>query len=164
MIVAALKAGPVVGTRVIVTPIETAEEGCSVGLIIAGGEDLTTQMIAVRHPLLVTDFRFCPKYSVCNLVGGKDELCIQVEGAGVMEFSMLVAGSVKYMHPTADFGSFFLLFLSPGFDCLVHRCYVDRNNNCPDARPSSWGSPYPWSCQACRNNQLGLVGVGSVGQ
>ena len=160
-----MRAGPVEGTRAIATPIETAEEGCSVGLIIAEGEDLTIQMIAVRRRLLVTDFRFGLKYSVFYLGGGKDELCIQVEGAGVMEFSMLAAGSVKYMHPTADFGSFFLLlFLSPSFDCLAHRCYVDRNNNCPDARPSSWGSPYPWSCQACRNNQLGLVGVGSVGQ
>ena len=64
MIVAAVKAGPVVGTRAIATPIETAEEGCSVGLIIAGGEDFSTQMIAVRHPLLVTDFRFGLKYSV----------------------------------------------------------------------------------------------------
>ena len=58
MIVAALKAGLVEGTRAIATPIETAEEGCSVGLIIAEGEDLTIQMIAVRRRLLVTDFRF----------------------------------------------------------------------------------------------------------
>ena len=93
------------------TPIETAEEGCSVGLIIAEGGDLTIQMIAVRRRLLVTDFRFGLKYSVFYLVGGKDELCIQVEGAGVMEFSMLAVGSVKYMHPTADFGSFFFYHL-----------------------------------------------------
>ena len=64
MTVAAVKAGPVVGTRAIATPIETAEEGCSVGLIIAEGEDLTIQMIAVRRRLLVTDFRFGLKYSV----------------------------------------------------------------------------------------------------
>ena len=44
MIVAAVKAGPVVGTRAIVTPIETAEEGCSVGLTIAEGEDLTNKL------------------------------------------------------------------------------------------------------------------------
>ena len=58
-----------------------------------------------------TGNRFGLKYSVFYLGGGRDELFIQVEGAGVMEFSMLAAGSVKYMHPTADFGSFFFLLL-----------------------------------------------------
>ena len=28
---------------------------------------------------------------------------------------------------------------------------MDDPNNCPDARPSSWGASYSWSCQACRN-------------
>ena len=43
-----------------------------------------------------------------------------------------------------------LLFLSRFF---VFRCYVDRLNNCNDARPSVHGAPYPWSCQACRNRR-----------
>merc|ERR1711942_83488 len=30
-------------------------------------------------------------------------------------------------------------------------CYVDDGNNCPDARPSSFGAPYSWSCEACRS-------------
>jgi len=30
-------------------------------------------------------------------------------------------------------------------------CYVDEHNSCPDAKPSSWGAAYAWSCQACRN-------------
>jgi len=34
-----------------------------------------------------------------------------------------------------------------------HWCYVDRDNNCRDAKPSVHGSPYPWSCQACRNRR-----------
>ena len=27
---------------------------------------------------------------------------------------------------------------------------MDEPNNCPDAKPSSWGASYAWSCQACR--------------
>ena len=34
---------------------------------------------------------------------------------------------------------------------LTSRCYVDEPNSCPDAKPSSWGASYAWSCQACRN-------------
>jgi len=30
-------------------------------------------------------------------------------------------------------------------------CYVDDSNTCRDARPSSYGAPYSWSCQACRS-------------
>ena len=37
---------------------------------------------------------------------------------------------------------------------LVSRCYVDEPNSCPDAKPSSWGAAYAWSCQV--NNYLGV--------
>jgi hypothetical protein len=30
-------------------------------------------------------------------------------------------------------------------------CYVEDSNSCRDARPSSYGAPYSWSCQACRS-------------
>ena len=33
----------------------------------------------------------------------------------------------------------------------ISRCYVDDSNTCRDARPSSYGAPYSWSCQACRS-------------
>merc|ERR1719447_1650267 len=34
-----------------------------------------------------------------------------------------------------------------------HWCYVDNNNNCRDAKPSVQGSPYHWSCQACKRSK-----------
>merc|ERR1712181_53272 len=30
-------------------------------------------------------------------------------------------------------------------------CYVDDSSSCRDARPSSYGAPHSWSCQACRS-------------
>ena len=30
-------------------------------------------------------------------------------------------------------------------------CYVDPGNTCRDSRPSSFGAPHEWSCQACRS-------------
>ena len=32
-------------------------------------------------------------------------------------------------------------------------CYVNSGTSCYDARPSSYGAPYEWSCQACRNKK-----------
>ena len=34
------------------------------------------------------------------------------------------------------------------YSCL--RCYVDDSNTCSDSKLSNYGSPYNWSCQACR--------------
>ena len=31
------------------------------------------------------------------------------------------------------------------------RCYVEDDSSCRDARPSSYGAPWSWSCQACRS-------------
>ena len=32
-------------------------------------------------------------------------------------------------------------------------CYVNDGSGCYDARPSSYGAPYDWSCQACREGE-----------
>ena len=32
-------------------------------------------------------------------------------------------------------------------------CYVNDGNQCYDSRPSSYGAPYDWSCQACREGE-----------
>ena len=34
-------------------------------------------------------------------------------------------------------------------------CYVNQGSGCYDARPSSYGAPYSWSCEACRLREEG---------
>ena len=46
-----------------------------------------------------------------------------------------------------------LQFLSEIFclHLLAARCYVDDSNTCGDAKSSSFGAPFSWSCQACQS-------------
>ena len=32
-------------------------------------------------------------------------------------------------------------------------CYVSDSNTCRDTRPSIFGAPYSWSCQACEQEE-----------
>ena len=48
------------------------------------------------------------------------------------------------------FGNFFLIADKLILYHLLLRCYVDDSNTCSDSKFSTEGSPYNWSCQACR--------------
>ena len=53
--------------------------------------------------------------------------------------------------------TFSLLLLSEKCFALISpctRCYVATSDTCSDARPSIYGSPYRWSCQACSQRKV----------
>ena len=66
-----------------------------------------------------------------------------------MGTSIAIGASVEFKRIVED--GRFSICARCGLNQTVPRCYVDDPNNCPDARPSSWGASYSWSCQACRN-------------
>ena len=41
-------------------------------------------------------------------------------------------------------------------------CYINDGAKCQDARPSNFGAPYYWSCQACREQQKEDLGKGRL--
>ena len=51
------------------------------------------------------------------------------------------------------FGNFFLTADKLILHHLLLRCYVDNSNTCSDSKFSTEGSPYNWSCQACKNGK-----------
>ena len=43
-------------------------------------------------------------------------------------------------------------------------CYVSDSNTCRDTRPSIFGAPYSWSCQACEQEERGAAGPEDSGE
>ena len=78
-------------------------------------------------------------------------------------FLLTVASAMKCQVQTVESGqysyvaSIFKLFSAIPFwkvvclHLLTARCYVDDSNTCGDAKSSSFGAPFSWSCQACQS-------------
>ena len=75
-------------------------------------------------------------------------------------FLLTVASAMKCQVQTVESGqysyvaSIFKIFFPsaiPFWNFLAARCYVDESNTCGDAKSSSFGAPFSWSCQACQS-------------